>query len=110
MSTRKDTSSDNYFVGVIKQAHNGPLKIVSVRAEDRDDAYAQLGALCSQLTPHDPEWAPETNPNLAWSVIGVSNVEDVRSIGSFSLSARLLHDNKIGNQPEASNVESITVQ
>jgi len=88
MSTKKTGSSDEFFIGVIKQAHNGPVRVVSMAASDIEGAREQCHRLCERLTPKEPDPDDLTSSesdflmNYSWSTLVVVNVEDIRSIAS----------------------------
>ena len=100
MKTEKAGCFDSYYIGVISQAHNGPTRVVSTAAVDIEEARRKVSALCSQLTAKDDSWAEGYDPNTAWHVVVVVNVDDIRTVESTRVSMKLVHDNKYGNQSE----------
>ena len=102
MNRKKAGSSDEFFIGVIKQAHNGPVRVVSMAASGIEEAREKCNRLCGQLTPK-PEHAvseKDIDPNTSWSTLVVVNVDDIRTVEGLSVSMKVVHDNKYGNRPD----------
>lgn len=106
MNRKKTGSSDEFFIGVIKQAHNGPVRVVSMAASDIEEAREKCNRLCEQLTPKEPDpddpTACESDflMNFSWSTLIVVNVDDIRTVEGLSVSMKVVHDNKYGNRPD----------
>ena len=108
MTTKKTGSSDEFYIGVIKQAHNGPVRVVSMAASDIEEAREKCHRLCEQLTPKKPDpndvTASESDflIDYQWSTLAVVNVEDIRTVEGLSVSMKVIHNNRYGNQPDRS--------
>jgi|14BtaG_2_1085337.scaffolds.fasta_scaffold00333_10 hypothetical protein len=102
MNKRKTGSSDEFYIGVIKQVHNGPVRVVSMAASDIEEAREKCNRLCYQLTPDagQVEREKDLDPNTRWFTLTVVNVDDIRTVEGLSVSMKVVHDNKYGNQPE----------
>ena len=112
MSTRNTSKSDG-FIAVIKQAHNGPCRVIRIEVADKDEAHHIAGKICGQLSPIADKNAvcegDYYDTNLRWGTLALVRESDIVSAEGFSVAMRLLHDNQYGNTADLSPVEEVLV-
>ena len=112
MSTKSTSKSDG-FIAVIKQAHNGPCRVIRIECACKHDAIRMASKICGQLSVvADKNAVCEEDYydiNLRWSTLAVVRESDIVSAEGFSVAMKLLHNNQYGNQPDLSPVEEVLV-
>ena len=108
MSTKSTSKSDG-FIAVIKQAHNGPCRVIRIESADEDEAHRIARKICGQLSVIADENAvceeDYYDINLRWSTLALVREGDIVSAEGFSVAMKLLHDNQYGNTPDLSPIE-----
>jgi hypothetical protein len=86
------------FIAVIKQAHNGPCRVIRIENADKDEAQRIAGKICGQLSViADPNGVCEEDYydiNLRWSTLALVRESDIVSAEGFGLVMKLLHGNE----------------
>lgn len=97
MSTKSTSKSDG-FIAVIKQAHNGPCRVIRIENADEDEARRIAGRVCGALSPIADENAvceeDYYDINLRWSTLALVRESDIVSAEGFDLVMKQLHGNE----------------